>query len=347
MKARAKRIKSQGRLIAILSGILVLAVFFFWFMRFALQTEEAGGGAVEVKSAGRPEAVKPAMPVAFEGASFESSGVIHVPGTDGVLFIDDGRPSGCYWVQLDGSGQQAGPVRYVSTGADVEDPESITFDGNRFYIMGSQSDPKAGKRNAFIRFDFDPDTSSISDVEKIEDLRSFLLRSVPELRGAGEKAGSEGGLNVEGITWDPRNSVFLLGLRSPMIEGPVYQALVIAIRLKEADGPFALSNIELAEPEPIRLRLGNSGIRDIHYDSRLGTFLIIAGAPKDRERGSFSLWQWGGRRDGGGLREIATLDSRLKPEGITRVEAAGNDFVFMVYDSSSYSSLDYASIGER
>jgi hypothetical protein len=347
VKARAKRIKLQGRWIATVSGVIVVAGFSFWLMRFGFESEKAGLEIAEGKNPGSREAGKPVPPVAFEGASFESSGVIYVPGSNGILFVDDGRSAGCFWMQLDDSGHQAGPIKYVHLDTDVEDPESITFDGSHFYILGSQSDPEAGKRNALVRFHFDPNTGSASNLEKIEDLRSFLLKSVPELKGAGEKSGAEGGLNVEGMTWDPRNKMFLLGLRSPMIEGQAYQALVLPIRLKNLAGPFSLDNLELAAPEPIKLRLGNLSIRDIHYDTRLKSFLIIAGAPKDREKGDFSLWQWDGRPDEEGLREITALDARLKPEGITRAEIAGSDFVFLVYDASSYSRLDYSSFDEK
>ncbi|HET9531584.1 MAG TPA: DUF3616 domain-containing protein, partial [Blastocatellia bacterium] len=160
------------------------------------------------------------------------------------------------------------------------------------------------------------------------------------------KPGGEGGLNVEGIAWDPQNSVFLLGLRSPLVDRQSPQALLIPIRLKDQNGPFSIDNVEVAA-EAIKLRLGTLGIRELHYDSRLKSFLIISGAPKEREKGSYSLWQWDGRAGEEGLREIIALDARLKPEGITRVEMGGNDYLFIVYDSSSYSRMDYSSLGEK
>jgi hypothetical protein len=38
---------------------------------------------------------------AFTGGMFEASGVVHAPGTDGVLFVDDGRPNEIFWMRLD------------------------------------------------------------------------------------------------------------------------------------------------------------------------------------------------------------------------------------------------------
>jgi hypothetical protein len=347
VKARVRRVRSRGHYIAIAVCVVVLAGLAFWLLWFGFDSGKPLLEADAKNTPGGRDAGNPPVPHAFEGTSFESSGVVFVPGTNGVLFVDDGRSSGCFWMQLDDSGQQLGPVKYVHIDASIEDPESITTDGTYFYIMGSQSEPAAGSRNAFARFKFDPNTATVSNVEIIGDLRGFLLKSVPELSSGGEKSGADGGLNVEGITWSPDGKAMLLGLRSPMIEGQTHQALIIAIRLKNPDGPFSLTNIELASPQAVRLRMGNLSVRDLHYDSRLKSFLIIAGAPKDREKGSFSLWQWDGSPDGTGVREVGELDSRLKPEGITRVEVGGDDYLFIVYDSSSYSRLDYSSLTEK
>src|SRR5262245_29073428 len=37
----------------------------------------------------------------FQGGVFEASDVISVPGTDGVLFVDDNRPDEVFWMRLD------------------------------------------------------------------------------------------------------------------------------------------------------------------------------------------------------------------------------------------------------
>lgn len=45
---------------------------------------------------------------AFTGGTFEASGVAHVPGTDGVLFVDDGREDEVFWMRLGEGGKPAG-----------------------------------------------------------------------------------------------------------------------------------------------------------------------------------------------------------------------------------------------
>jgi len=75
----------------------------------------------------------------FDGGPFESSGVVYVPGSDAVLFVDDGKPREIYWMQLDGSGRQKGAVKSVPLGVEIDDPEDITTDGKYFYVVGSHT----------------------------------------------------------------------------------------------------------------------------------------------------------------------------------------------------------------
>ena len=335
-KTKIKKISTRSRLIAVIVGALLFGGLFLFLVRgwFDSQNPTSSGEGADLSK-------KDDWAIAFRGATYESSGVISVPGSNGVLFVDDSRPGEVFWTQLDRAGRQVGEVVAIYTDAVVDDPESITFDGSYFYILGSQSEPKAGKNNALIRFRFDASSRKVSSVERAEDLRDFLLKSIPEVKGSGEKPGTEGGLNVEGIAWDPTSRIFMLGLRSPMMDD---QALLFPIRLKDSSAPLSISNLEPVAPQAIKLRLGDLGVLDIQYDGRLKSFLIIAGAPKDREKGNFSLWQWDGRPGEAGLRKISALDPRLKPEGVTRVEIGGSDYVFLVFDSSSYAKLDYSSL---
>src|SRR5918997_605157 len=68
----------------------------------------------------------PSPMVAFNGGLFEASGVAHVPGTDGVLFVDDGRPDEIFWMRLGDGRKQSGAIRAVRLGASVVDLEGIT-----------------------------------------------------------------------------------------------------------------------------------------------------------------------------------------------------------------------------
>jgi hypothetical protein len=334
-KAKVRQISKRAFWVAVAVSVLFFAGFVFFLTR-TLDSKNALDSGEVAGTSGRVEWTTP-----FRGTSYESSGVIYVPGSNGVLFVDDSRAGEVFWTQLDEAGKQVGEVESIFTDSIVDDPESITFDGSFFYVLGSQSEPKAGKNNALIRFRFDANTRKITGLERLEGLRDFLLNNITELKGAGDKPGSDGGLDVEGIAWHPDNKVFMLAMRSPLAGD---QALLFPIRLKDSTAPLSVGNIETVERQAIKLRLGDLGVQDIQYDSRLKSYLIIAGAPKDREKGNFSLWRWDGKPGEAGLRKISGLDPRLKPEGITRVEIRGSDYLFFVFDSSSYAKLDYSSL---
>jgi hypothetical protein len=90
----------------------------------------------------------------------------------------------------------------------------------------------------------------------------------------------------------------------------------------------------------IRLPLGGAGVRSIEYDERAKAFRLIAGAGPNSEKMDFKLWEWDGDATRPALRETGTYDRRLKPEGVTRVSAAGRDFTFIVFDTSGYTAAD-------
>jgi hypothetical protein len=273
----------------------------------------------------------------FAGGKFESSGVTHVPGTDGVLFVDNGRPGEVFWMRLDRDGKQAGDIKAVALGVDAADPEGITTDGSHFYVVGSQSKPKSAGQPGLVRFRFDAGRQVAEGVESVTGLRTLLVEKVAELKEVGGVKGKDGGVNVEGLAWDPRGGRLLLGLRSPIIDG---KALLVPLRLHDPRGPFTYENLEVADGGAIRLPLGGLGVRSIEYDGRGGVFRIIAGAADDQEKTDFSLWEWDGGTRQAKPREAAKFDRKLKPEGVTRVSAGGREYTLVVFDSGGYSIMN-------
>lgn len=285
-----------------------------------------------------PEADPSASPVlSFDGGPFEASGVAHVPGTDGVLFVDDGRTDEIFWMRIDEGRRQAGAIKAVRLGASVVDLEGMTTDGTHFYVVGSQSKSKGGDTAGLVRFKFDAVGQRVENTEAVAGLKRFLAANVAELRGMENTKYRDGGINVEGVAWDPKNRRLLLGLRSPVVDG---QALVVPLRLRDARGAFASDNLEVEGAKAIRLPLGGAGLRSIEYDERATAFRIISGAGPDAEKMDFKLWEWDGDAAQPRLREMETYDRRLKPEGITRVSAGARDFTFIVFDTSGYAATN-------
>jgi hypothetical protein len=270
----------------------------------------------------------------FQGGIFQASGVTPVPGTDGVLFVDDDRTDEVLWMRLDQGGNQVGEIKPIKIGVGIEDPEGITSDGSWFYVVGSQSQTKEEETNALVRFKFDLETQSVKEVESVGGLYQFLTDAVPELKECSGKKGKKGTINIEGLAWDPVQGRLLLGLRDPEISE---QALIAPLILRDPNARLSIENLALAQSGAIRLSLGGGTIRSMEYDGSQNVFEIISGSPESKKKTDFKLWEWDGQTF---PREKVELDARLKPEGVTRVSIGGNDFIFIVCDAGEYLKLD-------
>ena len=274
---------------------------------------------------------------AFAGGTYEASGVTDVHGTDGVLFVDNGRPGKVFWMRLDQNGKQVDVIKTVRLGVQIEDLEGITTDGTYFYVVSSQARPKTADKAGLARFKFNAQSQVAEEVESIQGLKEFLLENVAELRDEGRRKGKHGGINIEGIAWDPRRGRLLLGLRSPIIDE---HALLVPLRLRDPRGVLAVDNLEVPDSKLIRLSLGGYGIRGIEYDGRKNVFRLIAGAAEDQDQTDFVLWEWDGNEGQPVLKETTRFDRRLKPEGVARVTIGSRDFTFIVFDAGGYTVIE-------
>ena len=274
-------------------------------------------------------------PKAIAGGTFEASGVAHVPGTAGVLFVDDGRNREIFWMELGADGRQRSAAQPVPLAADVTDLEGITSDGARFYVVGSQSKKTGVDGDGLVRFRFDPETRRTSDVERIRGLKAWLAGNVPELAGTARVLGDEA-LNIEGIAWDTARTRLLLGLRAPVVNG---KALVIALKLQDPAGPFSTANLRV-DGATIRLPLDGAGIRSIEFDENARAFRVITGAGLNDETRDFRIVEWnGGEASPASLRVITTFSKALKPEGITRATLGNRPVSVVVFDTGGFTLL--------
>jgi pSer/pThr/pTyr-binding forkhead associated (FHA) protein len=345
-RIKAAYIGALGRILAaILSVILtvVLAIYINQSMR--------GGGTappttppIDPTTKGKPK-IKVATPGAgtpFSDGIYEASGVTQAPNSEGVYFVVDNKPSEIFWLPLDINGKQTEAIKPINFGASIADPEGITYSGSFFYVIGSNSHAEAGERNALARFAFDPATQSLQgQTDVMTNLRDFIIENVPELKAVANLPGNAGGVNIEGIAWDPIHDRLYLGMRSPIVNG---KALVVPIKLKDPRGAFSTQNLTIPE-SPIHLSLNGLGIRDIQYDTRSSEFLIVAGPSGSGGGTDVILYEWNGDTDfskpESAPREITKLDTVMKPEGVTRAKIGGRDFIFIVGDGSSYMKLDF------
>jgi Protein of unknown function (DUF3616) len=274
---------------------------------------------------------------AFVGGVFEASGVAAVPGSEGVLFVDNNQAGQVFWMRLDQHGKQVGPIKALPLGIGIGDLEGITTDGTYFYVISSQSKSKASDTEGLVRFKFDAQSQRIEAVESITGLKRFLLENVDELREQGGKKAKKGGLNIEGLAWEPKLGRILLGLRSPLIDG---QALLVPLTLRDSRGAFSINNLEVEGHKAIRLSLGGIGVRGIEYDGRSNVFRIISGATEDQPQTDFGLWEWNGDASRPVLRETNRFVNYLKPEGVARARVGERDFLIVVFDASGYTVME-------
>lgn len=274
---------------------------------------------------------------AFSGGTFEASGVAHVAGTDSVLFVDDGRPNEIFLMRLGDDRKQSGAIKTIDLSTSIIDLEGMTTDGGYFYVVGSQSKSKGADLVGLARFKFDPASQRAVGTESASGLKKFLAENVAELRGMENTKYSDGGINVEGIAWDPRNKRLLLGLRSPVVEG---HALVVPLKPRDAQAALSFDNLEVEGKKAIRLPLGGAGIRSIEFDESRQAFHVITGAGPNSEKMDFKFWEWNGNDVMPALRESETFDRRLKPEGITRVSTGAQGYIFIVFDTSRYAATN-------
>ena len=274
---------------------------------------------------------------AFTGGNFEASGVVHVPGTDGVLFVDDDHTDEIFFMRLGKDRKQSGSITPVKLSANIIDLEGITTDGVYFYVVGSQSKPTGGDLTGLARFKFNAENQQVADTQSISGLKKFLADNVDELRGMHDTSYDDGGINVEGLAWDPSGKRLLLGLRSPVVDG---QALIVPLKLRDPQGAFSFDNMEVEGRKAIRLALGGAAIRSMEYDELRKTFRLITGAGPNAEKMDFKLWEWSADGKAPALRETDSFDRRLKPEGITRVTSGDQNYTFIVFDTNGYAAKD-------
>ncbi len=344
-KASWSSANSLSRIVAQVMGALVSLVGTILIVRYGLQQPDkpanpttTGGSGLAARLDPSSSWTKFSTGILGFGGLLEASGVQTVAGSNGVLIVSDNRQSEVLWMQLDENGGQSGSIKDVPLGVKFKDPEAITYGNGFYYLITSQSDPRDGPDNAIVRFAFDPQTQAVKgQAEIISDFRAFVLANISDnsLKVAANAPGVEGGLNIEGIAWDPNEGRLLLGLRSPQVGK---SAAILPLRLRDPQGAFAAANLQVETP--IYLSLGGQGVRDITYDTKLRTFLIISGMPETEQKTDFGVWEWSGV-DTNATR-LMTFDEKMKPEGITSFKLNDRTFVFIVGDAGSYLKLDYA-----
>ena len=228
------------------------------------------------------------------------------------------------------------------------DPEglcAVDLDGETFLIAASSlcvrnGNPSGRQRvnDGLVRIRYTR-TGDHLQAEAMDGFRAWLLTHETSLAEAGQREPDAGGLNIEGVAWDPHARALLFGLRGPADRGRI---AVARVPIEAAAARWATSSLDAPSIQLVRIpqSSGTQGIRDISYDEQTGDFLILLGRSKSTGKQPFQLCTWNGRSDEVSLLDVAFHRS-MKPEGVTAFSDGDRKKILIVDDRGGYAVLGW------
>lgn len=270
------------------------------------------------------------------GARFNASGVVHV-GRRRFVFIDNHEPEVLFEFALDADNSEVGRIRPrrlvgVKEG-QLGDPEGLTrvdVDGETYLIAASSLCVARGQVNdGLVRVRYTPEGDL--HAEAMDGFRPWLLSHEPSMAEFGEVEPDAGGVNIEGVAWDPRANALVFGQR-----GPAEPGRICMIQIPVDPAAATWTTAALGTPSVLRVRIPQStatqGIRDISYDEQTGDFLILLGRSLSRDDAPFQLCTWDGSGEEVRLSNLK-FDRFMKPEGVTTFSSGGKRKILVVDDN--------------
>jgi len=284
------------------------------------------------------------FPEKDHGVPFNASGVAWV-GPRRFIFVDNHESSSLFEFTLDDKEkvQRIRRRRLVGIAegqlGDAEGLTRVDVNGETFLIVASSLCVTGGGgrrqvNDGLVRVRYTVDGDLHAD--GMPGFRDWLLSHDPALAAVSELEPDAGGLNIEGLTWDPRVRSLLFGLR-----GPAHRGQVTVIRVP-VDAVAAWTTAALGVPSAVIVRTPQStvtqGIRDACVDEETGDVLILLGRSLSGGNEPFQLCAWNGSDD---LRLMDVKFHRsMKPEGITTFSSGGTKKLLVVDDRGGYAVLD-------
>lgn len=320
-------------------------------------------------AASRPAAPVTHRPDALHAAPFATGKAPH--NASEVVCLDDGRFLFCdnnvsdslFEMRLNDAGQLDGALkRHRIRGVSpkyLDDFESMaiaTRGNHRFVILSTSLSLKVRRPHARRKRDrglvsvereslLRVHANSIRDAqaEIIPGFRDWLLDQTPGLgrrwRKSRTRIPDDGGLNVEGLAWNPVASELQFGLRTPVLGG---RPVILRVHVKDIGGRWNLDNFQMRPP--VRLRLPSAphdrGIRTMEFDPVLDATLVVTGNAVSRSKAPFELFAWDGNREGHVRRfDAVRFDSKFRVEGVTPGTIGGRRALVFVDDRGGYAVL--------
>ena len=274
---------------------------------------------------------------------FNASGAVPV-GPHRFVFIDNHEPAALFELALDGDAEAERIARRPLIGVDagqvrdIEGLARIDLDDDIVLVAASSlcvaaSTPSDG----LVRARYKPHGDLRA--ESMTGFRDWLLGHQTWLTTAAGREPDDGGLNVEGLTWDPRDRTLLFGLRGPAKRGEI---AILRVAVDAGRALWATSSLGI--PSVVRIRTpkaaATQGVRDLCYDEQNGQVLILLGRSTSRDDVPFQLCTWDGRSDHVTLLDVA-FHKTMKPEGVTTFWDGDEKKVLIVDDGGGFAVFDY------
>lgn len=179
--------------------------------------------------------------------------------------------------------------------------------------------------------------------EIIPGFRSWLIEHSPDLgktwRQSWKRIPDDGGLNIEGLAWNPLTRELLFGLRTPVIDN---QPVILRTRVKDIAGTWNLNNFEMLPPVLLQLPPCDSerGIRTMEFDPTEQRILIVTGNSISHSDAPFELYSWDGNTKGTVKRfDGVRFHPKFRVEGVTPGTIGGRPALIFVDDRGGYQVL--------
>ena len=275
------------------------------------------------------------------------------------LFCDNNISDALFELRLNPDAQMACPlIRRPIDGISVDQVDDLegmamVETGDRRFIIALPSlslkkrnrerkkRNKRGKvfppRNGLLRIS-ESEGDRLS-AEVFPEFRDWLVEHSPELGRSTDYLPDDGGLNVEGLGWDPSQQVLLLGVRTPVVDG---RPLILRVRVKKIDGAWDSGNFEMLSPIELRIEeaRGEQGVRTIEYDPSRKASLLVVGNSTSSSTAPFRLYTWDGNEEGK-VNRLASIKfhRKMRVEGVARGTIGGRGAIVFVDDRGGYQVL--------
>ena len=279
---------------------------------------------------------------------YNASGVVPLADSR-FLFCDNNSNDSLFELLIGEDGQRKGPlIRRPLQGLPpnaLDDMEAMTIaeeKGRRFIFVTTSLCAKRPKiegqplripPSGLLRVTVNSDDNL--SAENMPGFRDWFIENAPVIAPSATLIPDDGGLNIEGLAWDPERHALLFGLRTPLSAN---NPLVIPVRVKDLDGPWTTANLKMLPPIQLILDPAETarGIRSIEYIASRKAFLLIMGKTISGQKTPFALYEWKGGKRGKTRRLNVSFADKMKPEGITAGTVSGKPALVYVDDGGGY-----------